>query len=487
MHNDNNKPAGNLQEEGVIDQEKVIILKKFICFAISVLTTPLLEDMKKAQRVFAKIKKDPSAVFKYNYEDYDFYDKTLIHQIEDGSFEVPTYVYSEKARRNVERKFVELEQELTGIFGYPSPDDDKFTVLVREAWQEKWQKLSFCTRQNNTAITAKAMLVNTFGMNLKLGTVCKKIKEFIEGKKTDEEVYWLDLRSGHDERSSEVYFNALSVIECEMLQHPTRGCINSFTKSSDKLSDLTLPGFVLFFIKAEMEEKFRKYISTGYGDNFDTTAWEKDSYMLTFSSTAWMYNIFYLDSFIKLNADLDGKYSRQIADSVQSALNNVKQMLNNANGTNCGKSTELGRVYELNHKVLRWVAEEITDRRFENELNQYIRYLQSIGEVEQPDFSNIKKITISKVIEEKVKMCFYDFWEVSEKLSSFESMFNQIEYLANSRYLRKRLSEMEGKVNEEININDLNKLKSIKDEVDEFSKYISILISKTNKKNKLRR
>ena len=63
MHNnDNNKLTENLQEEGVIDQEKVIILKKFICFAISALTTPLLEDMKKAQRVFAKIKKDPSAV-----------------------------------------------------------------------------------------------------------------------------------------------------------------------------------------------------------------------------------------------------------------------------------------------------------------------------------------------------------------------------------------------------------------------------------------
>lgn len=483
MHNnDNNKLTENLQEEGVIDQEKVIILKKFICFAISALTTPLLEDMKKAQRVFAKIKKDPSAVFKYNYEDFDFYDETLIYQIEDGSFEVSTYVYSEKAKRNVERKFFELEQELTGIFGYPASDDDKFTRLVREAWQEKWQKISFCTKQNDTAITAKAMLINTFGMNLKLGTVCKKIKEFIADKKADDEVYWLDLRAGHNERSSEVYFNALSVIKCGMLRHPTRGRINSFTKSSDKLSDLTLPGFVLFFIKAEMEEKFRKYISTGYGDNFDITAWEKDSYMLTFSSTAWMYNIFYLDSFIKLNTDLLNSKNKKRADSVQSALNNLNQMPINANGTSCSKSTELDRVYELNHKVLRWVAKEIIRRRFENELNQYRSYLQSIGEVEQPHFSNDIKITISKVIEEKVKMCFYDFWEVSEKLSSFESMFNQIEYLANSRYLRKRLSEMEGKVNEEININDLNKLKSIKDEVDEFLKYISILISKTNKK-----
>ena len=483
MHNnDNNKLTENLQEEGVIDQEKVIILKKFICFAISALTTPLLEDMKKAQRVFAKIQKDPSAVFKYNYEDFDFYDETLIYQIEDGSFEVSKYVYSEKAKRNVERKFFELEQELTGIFGYPASDDDKFTRLVREAWQEKWQKISFCTKQNDTAITAKAMLINTFGMNLKLGTVCKKIKEFIADKKADDEVYWLDLRAGHNERSSEVYFNALSVIKCGMLRHPTRGRINSFTKSSDKLSDLTLPGFVLFFIKAEMEEKFRIYISTGYGDYFDITAWEKDSFMLTFSSTAWMYNIFYLDSFIKLNTDLVNSKNKKRADSVQSALNNLNQMPINANGTSCSKSTELDRVYELNHKVLRWVAKEIIRRRFENELNQYRSYLQSIGEVEQPHFSNDIKITISKVIEEKVKMCFYDFWEVSEKLSSFESMFNQIEYLANSRYLRKRLSEMEGKVNEEININDLNKLKSIKDEVDEFSKYISILISKTNKK-----
>lgn len=195
-----------------------------------------------------------------------------------------------------------------------------------------------------------------------------------------------------------------------------------------------------------------------------------------------MYNIFYLDSFIKLNTDLVNSKNKKRADSVQSALNNLNQMPINANGTSCSKSTELDRVYELNHKVLRWVAKEIIRRRFENELNQYGSYLQSIGEVEQPHFSNDIKITISKVIEEKVKMCFYDFWEVSEKLSSFESMFNQIEYLANSRYLRKRLSEMEGKVNEEININDLNKLKSIKDEVDEFSKYISILISKTNKK-----
>lgn len=479
---DNNKAIENLSGNELSDKEKAIILKKFICFAISALTSPLLEDMKKAQRVFSKIKKDPNAVFKYDFENYDFYDETLIYLIEDGQFDLPLYMYSEKIKRNVERKFEELEQELSDIFGYPSPDDDKFTRLVREAWQEKWQKVSFCTKQNDTAITAKAMLINTFGMNLKLGTVCKKIKEFIADKKADDEVYWLDLRAGHNERSSEVYFNALSVIKCGMLRHPTRGRINSFTKSSDKLSDLTLPGFVLFFIKAEMEEKFRKYISTGYGDNFDITAWEKDSYMLTFSSTAWMYNIFYLDSFIKLNTDLVNSKNKKRADSVQSALNNLNQMPINANGTSCSKSTELDRVYELNHKVLRWVAKEIIRRRFENELNQYRSYLQSIGEVEQPHFSNDIKITISKVIEEKVKMCFYDFWEVSEKLSSFESMFNQIEYLANSRYLRKRLSEMEGKVNEEININDLNKLKSIKDEVDEFSKYISILISKTNKK-----
>ena len=480
MHNDNNTPAGNLQEEGVIDQEKVIILKKFICFAISALTTPLLEDMKKAQRVFAKIKKDPSAVFKYNYEDYDFYDKTLIHQIEDCSFEVPTYVYSEKARRNVERKFVELEQELTGIFGYPSPDDDKFTVLVREAWQEKWQKLSFCTKQNSD-ITSKAMLINTFGMEFSIREVREKIENLIETKKNSE-TYWLDKMQGHGERGSKVYFNALSVIKCGRLRHPIRGRINSFTKKSNRLSDLTLPGFVLFFIKAEMEEKFRKYISTGYGDHFDITVWEKDSYMLTFSSTAWMYNIFYLDSFIKLNADLVNSENKKLADSVQSALNKVKEMLNNANGTSCSKSTELDRVYKLNEKVLKWIADKQIEKRFEDRLSAYKRYIQDIGKVEKAIFSGTETINRSKIIEKKVRMCFFGLWNASEELANFESIFNQIEYLANSRYLRAELRKMEGTVGEELKINDLNKLLDIKDDVEMFLKCIDTMVSKTKKK-----
>lgn len=477
---DNNKAIENLSGNELSDKEKAIILKKFICFAISALTSPLLEDMKKAQRVFSKIKKDPNAVFKYDFENYDFYDETLIYLIEDGQFDLPLYMYSEKIKRNVERKFEELEQELSDIFGYPSPDDDKFTRLIKEKWQEKWQALSFSTTQN---LTAKPVLVNSFVMKLKLVTVCKNISNLIESQKDGEIYYWLNIKDNHYERVYKAYFNALSAINCGKLRHPTRGRKILSLIKIDELSDLTLPGFVLFFIKAELEEKLREYISSGYGKKFDITAWEKDSYMLTFSSTAWMYNIFYLDHFIVMNIDLESKYKEKLAESVIKALVNVGQMIHNANGTASPINNNLERVYELNEKVLRWAADKKIERRFENELNKYRSYILNISEVKQPTFSNAEKITTSKVIDKKVKMCFYDVWEVSEKLSNFESIFNQIEYFANSRYLRERLSEMEGKVNEEIKINDLNQLKSIQDDVDEFLKFINDLINKTNKEN----
>lgn len=338
-------------------------LKCFICFLMYALYSAKLDDIEKAQHALKKFEENPFFLL-----DGDFYVKELVkYKDEDiNVFYDKVFVYN--------YYWMDYDFEIGGIMNEfeiifknsERADDETFISETKEkCFTQVENNAIFLILRNNILSSA---LIEACDKNISVSQARKYIEKFLEGNECF--AYWYKVMVGHDERVLKAYMNTLELINVDMLQHPDEKVklLTGIIKNR-KLSDLTLPGFVLFFIMGERNEDFRKYIK-GDGENIDINIMRKDANILRFSSISWLYNIFYLKHFVYFNAKLifeaKKKLARGVAEYFEKFIKNedllyIKEKY----------KSDIKKIYEVNEKVLEWIKCESWKNDFLNDLEEY--------------------------------------------------------------------------------------------------------------------
>ena len=351
------------------EKVKKIYIEKlncFICYIMYALYSPELDDIEKAQYALKKFEENPfflldgdfyvKELVKYKDKDINaFYDSVFVHNDYWIHFELKFAAVLSEFQKNFDNNIEDSEdKEIIS-------DTMKYCCVLA-------RKISLLVGGTPSKLELKAALIEACDKNISVSQARKYIEKFLEGNECF--AYWYKVMVGHDERVLKAYMNILELINVDMLQHPDEKVKLLTGKIRNrKLSDLTLPGFVLFFIMGERNKDFRKYIK-GDGKNIDINILRKDANILRFSSISWLYNIFYLKHFVYFNAKLifeeKQKLARGVAEYFEKFIKN-KELLSIKEKY----KSDIKKIYEVNEKVLEWIEREEWKQYFLDDLEEY--------------------------------------------------------------------------------------------------------------------
>lgn len=456
------------------EKVKKIYIEKlncFICYIMYALYSPELDDIEKAQYALKKFEENPfflldedfyvKELVKYEGKDInDFYDSVFVHNVYWLDFEL---------------KFKEVMSEIEKIIKNSIWASDG--TLISEIKEESLTQFAYfsnflCQRGNEL----KAALMEAWDKNIPVSKARKYIENFLD--KNECFNYWRQVMGRHNERVLKVYMNALKAINVDMLQHPdVKGKLLTEKVRNSKLSDLTLPGFVLFFIMGERNYDFCKYIR-GDGENIDINILRKDANILRFSSISWLYNVFYLKHFVYFNAWLillektkltraAARYFEKLVVELKKGIGEFKKSVDKLNKhptdeellESIKKYPSIKDIYELNKKVLEWIECETWKRNFWYDLEAYKNcILQEDIKVVFPKLKSENNITRGKIVGIKIDKCAPTLWNVYDKLEQFKDKMPLIDFEVKKKVIIERLNSINRS-------EDVEKIKLLLDEL----------------------
>lgn len=443
------------------EKVKKIYIEKlncFICYLMYALHLPKLDDMKKAQYALKKFEENPFFLL-----DGDFYDKELVkYKDEDINAFYDSVFKHNVCAWNIKDEFFKRSFEILEIFENSKGSDDETIIseTKKRCHMQFEEFLLFASISLRTEI--EAALIEACDKNISVSQARKYIEKFLEGNECF--AYWYKVMVGHDERVLKAYMNILELINVDMLQHPDEKVKLLTGKIRNrKLSDLTLPGFVLFFIMGERNKDFRKYIK-GDGKNIDINILRKDANILRFSSISWLYNIFYLKHFVYFNAKLifeeKQKLARGVAEYFKKFIKN-KELLSIKEKY----KSDIKKIYEVNEKVLEWIEREEWKQYFLDDLEEYKNCILQEGiEVVFPELEkekSINNIKREKIVEIKVGVCAPTLWSTYDKLEQVKDKISFIDFEIKKSLAIEYLNSINRSENEE----KREKIKQLLDEI----------------------
>ncbi len=477
------------------EKVKKIYIEKlncFICYIMYALYSPELDDIEKAQYALKKFEENPFFLL-----DGDFYDKELVKYKDKDINAFYGYVFlNSECAWNFENEFFDRSFKILKIFeDSKGADDDTHILEIKKICRTHIYNLTeFAALRSNEL---KAALIGACDKKIPVSKARKYIENFLGKNKCSN--YWEYEMSGHNERLLKAYMNALDVINVDMLQHPDKE--GKLLTENMGLSDLTLPGFVLFFIIGERNEDFRKYIK-GDGKIFDINLLRKEANILIFSSISWLYNIFYLKCFVYFNARLillektkltraAARYFEKLVAELKEGIDKLKKSVDKlkVGADELKKSTDeleesvdklkkhttdkeilesmnnypsIEKIYEVNKKVLEWIEREEWKQYFLEDLEAYKNcILQEKIEVVFPELKSEKNINRGKIVGIKVEKCAPTLWNVYNKLEQFKDKMPLIDFEVKKRIAIEYLNSIDGSENEE----KREKIKQLLDEI----------------------
>lgn len=493
------------------EKVKKIYIEKlncFICYLMYALYSSKLDDIEKAQYALKKFEENPFFLL-----DGDFYVKELVkYKDKDiNAFYCVVFIHN-VYWLNFDSKLAAVMSEIQKNFENSEGTDETLSSEIKKICHTLVNNLfEFAVLRSNEF---KAALLEAYDKNIPVSKARKYIEKFLEQNESFN--YWHQVMGGHNDRVLKVYMNALETINVDMLQYPyEEGKLLKENVRYMGLSDLTLPGFVLFFIMGERNEDFRKYIK-GDGENIDINFLRKDANILKFSNISWLYNIFYLKHFIYFNAKLilveKKKLTRAAAkhfeklvvelkkgidelkksadklkegadelkksvDELKEGAGELKKSVNELEESadklekrttekemlkSIKKYPSIEKIYEVNKKVLEWIEREEWKQYFLEDLEAYKNcILQKNIEVVFPELKSEKNINREKILGIKVEKCAPTLWNVYNKLEQFKDKMPLIDFDVKKRIAIEYLNSIDGSENEE----KREKIKQLLDEI----------------------
>ena len=483
-------------------------LNCFICYIMYALYSSKLDDIEKAQYALKKFEENPFFLL-----DGDFYVKELVkYKDKDiNTFYCVVFIHN-VYWLNFDSKLAAVMSEIQKNFENSEGTDETLSSEIKKICHTLVNNLfEFAVLRSNEF---KAALLEAYDKNIPVSKARKYIEKFLEQNESFN--YWHQVMGGHNDRVLKVYMNALETINVDMLQYPyEEGKLLKENVRYMGLSDLTLPGFVLFFIMGERNEDFRKYIK-GDGENIDINFLRKDANILKFSNISWLYNIFYLKHFIYFNAKLilvekkkltraAAKHFEKLvvelkkgidelkksadklkegadelkksADKLKEGADELKKSVNELEESadklekrttekemlkSIKKYPSIEKIYEVNKKVLEWIEREEWKQYFLEDLEAYKNcILQKNIEVVFPELKSEKNINREKILGIKVEKCAPTLWNVYNKLEQFKDKMPLIDFDVKKRIAIEYLNSIDGSENKE----KREKIKQLLDEI----------------------
>lgn len=453
-------------------------LKCFICYLMYALYSPKLDDIEKAQYALKKFEENPFFLL-----DGDFYVKELVKYKDKDINAFYGYVFlNSECAWNFENEFFDRSFKILKIFenSKGAADDTHILEIKKICRTHIYNLTEFAALRSNEL---KAAFLNAFDKNIPVSKARKYIEKFLEQNECFN--YWRQVMGGHNERVLKAYMNALEVINVDMLQHQNEeGKVLKENVGYMGLSDLTLPGFVLFFIMGERNEDFRKCIK-GDGENIDINILRKDANILRFSSTSWLYNIFYLKHFVYFHAVLilvekkkltraAARYFENLVVELKEGIDELKKSVDEVKKHTTDKEIlkslknypSIKKIYEDNKNVLKWIERGEWERYFWHDLEAYRSCIlqEDIKEdikVVFPELKSEKNINREKILGIKVEKCAPTLWNVYNKLEQFKDKMPLIDFEVKKRIAIEYLNSIDGSENEE----KREKIKQLLDEI----------------------
>ena len=417
-------------------------LKCLMLYIINALNSPILNDVKKAQRILVKFERNPIALL-----NGDLYEKELAkcryYNIDDLlSFKV-RYFNDTKLDLNFLYRAIQAIQVFEKFI---ESSNDEIIIHNKKKCYEEFQNFLLFEIAGKKEL--KATFLDACDKKIPMSKARRHIQDFL--KSNNCLTYWKYTMPEHNTRLLEVYMNVLESIDVDKLQHPEEeGKLLTENIRSFGLSDLTLPGLVFLFIMGEKDEGLHNYIGKGYGKTFNINSWKKDDYMLRFSSTSWLYNIFYLKYFVYFNLLNVYREKKKLVRAAQKhfekLLGGMKDAINGIDKKNIIiHYPQIKDIYEANEKALKWIESEEMLRVYSSHIEEYKKcILKENAKVVFPKLVKDKNVTRDSIVRMKVNMCAFSLLGVSEDLIKWKNDSTDIDFQRKKKLIVEYLNSLD--------------------------------------------